>query len=139
MRRLDLSEYTVIAKALDPSTDKLAERTERYNVAVSVVNVLFAGGAEGRELLKRDAVAQKIEAATAEGSVLLEDAEFKLIETAFAAFKRFGRNEVELVKRVENAERVNLRDLKDNPPPSPAIQRARELIDAHADPPFPGE
>ena len=111
MRRLDLSPYTVTIKVQDPAAPgNIIDEPKPYDVKGSIVNVLFAGGAEGRVLLKKDAVAQKIEAA--DDTVLLEDAEFKLIEEAFQAWKRFGRNEVELVRRIEDAERVNLRDVK---------------------------
>lgn len=119
MRRLNLAPYTITVQQPSATVPGTTENVEKpYAVRESIVNVLFAGGHEGRALLKCDAVAQKIEAAD-EGSVLLEDAEFKLIETAFDAWKRFGRNEVELVRRVQDAERVNLRDVKVDPPEDP--------------------
>jgi len=43
----------------------------------------------------------------------LEDADFKLIKKGFEAFSGFGKNEVELCKRIASAEDVKVKEVKE--------------------------
>lgn len=67
-------------------------------------------GLSGRELLNRYYLSEKIESAG--NSVLLENSEYAIIESAFEKVKGFSQNDVELVKRVLEAEIVEIKEVE---------------------------
>jgi hypothetical protein len=103
MRKLNLTKYKVPAK-----TPTGEERQIDYDVKESLVELLFSPTMKlgGTQLLKSQQVAEKI--LDAEDSVLLEDEEYNLIQKSVENFQGFGRREVELVKRVLEAEKVDV-------------------------------
>jgi len=114
MRRIDLSQYTVSIQRPDPATGTVRTEDVRFDVGHSITTILFGQGVDGRELLKRDAIAKKIEAAGAE-DVLLEEEEYQTVLNAFRAWKTFSRHEVEMLRRIENAPQVNVAALARRP------------------------
>jgi len=102
MRKLDVRNYTV---------QDLEGKAQPYKVKESIVLVLLASGPvtthqlNMRELLDRAKIKDKIE--KAKDFVLLEDAEFAQLKDAFESYRGYGPFEVELCKRVENAEAVD--------------------------------
>lgn len=135
MRSLLLTNYPITIKRPDPKNPgAIVNTTADYDVRESLVAILFADGCTGREVLKRDAIATKIETEPTD-TVLLEDAEFAVIEKAFAAWTRFSRNESELIKRIDNAPTVNLRDLAAMPDVAALDVSEHRRLDAAGYPP----
>ena len=64
------------------------------------------------QLLKAAQVIEKIRAQEKKGFALLEDADFSIIKQGFDAFSGFGLNEVELCKRIANAEDIKVEEKK---------------------------
>jgi len=109
MRKLDLTKYDV------PKRNERGELDGSlpYEVKTSVIELLFtrSQGLGAIQLLERDELATKIHSHSG-NEILLEDAEFALVEGAIDAFKGFGKEDVEFVKRIKQAEKVDGRDLK---------------------------
>ena len=105
MRKVVLADYKV--KGRDLETGKVVDAP--YSVRESMISILFlpALQLQAKELLERDKLANKIND-TKDGFVLLEDAEFAKIETAVNTHKGFGKNDVEFVRRVLEAETVEV-------------------------------
>jgi hypothetical protein len=100
---IDVTDYPVVAQT--PEGEVVAP----YQVRASLINLLFSQQNLGAmEILERDDIARKIRDSVADesGILSLEDAEFKMLETATKAFKGFGKNDVELVRRVLNASKT---------------------------------
>ena len=105
MRKVVISDYKV--KARSQETGEVVEAP--YNVKESVISVLFLPSLQlqAKELLERDKLANKIND-TSDGFVLLEDAEFAKLEAAVNTHKGFSKNDVEFVRRVLEAETVEV-------------------------------
>lgn len=101
MRKINLTPYLV-------KVDETNQ--EPYNIKQSIINILFHPDLRlsAKELLDNDKVSQKVEAA--EGSVLLEDAEYEKVKKAFDTVKGFGVNDIELINRVFNAEKIEVKE-----------------------------
>lgn len=84
-----------------------------YEVKDSLIELLFARdlALTGVELVERDEIAQKI-AKCEDGYVLLEDAEWAKLNRATEVVKGLGRSDVELIKRIVNAEKVEVEEKK---------------------------
>jgi len=110
MKKINLKNYTVEGF----SEGKIVQIP--YDVKKSIENILLATGEVTSQrlpmsdLLRNARLAQKILAA--KDSILLEDSEFRLVESAFKAFKLFGKNEVELCKRIDEVETVEVKEKK---------------------------
>ena len=61
------------------------------------------------DILRISEVARKI-ADCSEDTILIEEHEYQMVKKGFDAFKGFGINEVELCKRIENAETVEVQE-----------------------------
>lgn len=108
MRRLNITPYKVAVP--DPSKPGTTVEVP-FDVKGSMITVLFGKGVEGRQLLKCAAIAKKIEGATG-ASVLMEEADYRILEAAFVAWPTFTRNEVELFSRVQDAPIVPVKEAK---------------------------
>lgn len=98
MRKISLENYSVdVNGQLTP-----------YDVPGTLITCLLHPSLQlaGRELLARNQIGTKIE--SADGFILLEDAEYAKLESAFETVTGFSRNDVELVDRVLNAETVEV-------------------------------
>jgi len=103
MKKICVEDYEVEVR-----TQNGVEKT-MYEVKTSIVNVLF--NPELRlssiDLLSQNKLAEKIlNHKTSE--ILLEDAEYNKIKQAFDTVKGFVKNDVELVRRVLEAEDVSV-------------------------------
>lgn len=100
MRKIDLRGYPV------DGTQEL------YAVKGSIVEALYAPALKlsARGILDNDRVAQKINAASDE--VLLEEADYEKVKAAFETITGYTRNDLELVKRILNAEKVEVEEKK---------------------------
>lgn len=104
MRKIDLSDYSAHVR------DEKGEWTDLpYEVKDSMVEILMARELQlsGRELLSRDDLARKIRNC-ANSNVLLEEEEWNKIVTAVETVKGLGRTDVEFVRRVLEAEKIEV-------------------------------
>ena len=110
MRKLNLKNYTVKLKVpdkLNPGQQINAELP--YHFKDSILNLLFVRELQlsGAELVKQNVLAMKLETCK-EDEILLEDEEYARIKRAIDTVKGFGRNDVELVRRIIEAEVVEV-------------------------------
>lgn len=106
MRKIAISDYKVKAK------NETGETIEApYNVKESLVSVLFQPELQlsATQLLEQNKLANKIND-TKDGFVLLEDADYDKLKLALDAVKGLTRNDVEFVKRILEAEQVNVKE-----------------------------
>ncbi len=111
MRKLNLKDYTVkmnVPDQMNPGKQINAEIP--YHFKDSILNLLFIPDLQlgGAELVKQNVLAMKLEQCK-EDEILLEDAEYNRIKLAVDTFKGFGRNDVELVTRINEAVEVELK------------------------------
>ena len=104
MRKLNLADYQVTGKAKS-AEGKIIDVTGPYKVKDSILNLMFARelGLSGAELVKQNILAVKIETCKTD-DILIEEDEYQRIKKAFDVFKGFGRNDVELVTRIQEAQ-----------------------------------
>lgn len=138
-KKIDLASYKVTVNAMSPLVNKIlatggvesclrdSERWGKdeldslltrgsivrdYDVKGSMINVLFTLRISGREAWeKRDPLAKKIK--IHDGEVLLEADEYAMLLKAFEGFQGAGRNEEELLKRIFEAEEVEMEEKKE--------------------------
>jgi len=111
MRKLSLKDYTVKVKVPDrmnPGQEIEAEFPYRFKD--SVLNLLFNPALQlnGAELVKQNVLAIKLEQCK-DDEILLENDEYARIKQAVDSFKGFGRNDVGLVTRINEAEVVEVK------------------------------
>ncbi len=112
MHKLNLANYTVKVKVPDAQNPgKLLDTVYPYGVKDSILNLLFTPDLQltGAELVKQNALALKLEEFKGD-VILLEDEEYIRIKRAVEAFKGFQRNDVQLVERINNAEKVEVEE-----------------------------
>ena len=110
MRKINLKDYTVTTKVPDRmKPGELVEAAFPYRVKDSILNLMFIRELQlsGAELVKQNVLAIKLEQCK-DDDILLEDAEYDRIRKAFDTFKGFSRNDVELVRRIHEAEVVEV-------------------------------
>ena len=93
-------------------TDYVFDGEHVFQVRPSVVAVLFnEAKLDGREVIRRDELARKIETHT-DDEILLEEAEWGKIVSGLNAtdLKPFGRSVVEFVRRVLDAPSVTVQE-----------------------------
>ena len=116
MKRINLANYAVKTRIpnIDPDGPPLLESTGEYAMKDSVLNLLFVPSLQltGAELVKQNVLAAKIEDCKEE-SILLEDGEWERLNTAVNTHKGFGRNDVEFVRRILEAESVVVEEVKE--------------------------
>ena len=78
-----------------------------FNVKDNIAEIIFSIKHGGREFLKDCALAHKIEECE-EDFILLEDAEYKKIVTAVDKWNNWQKNHEEFVKRIYEAEDVEV-------------------------------
>jgi len=112
LRKIDLTPYTVEMRDQDGNIVAIP-----YNIRESIESVMTATGnittqrLSMNELLRNYEIAQKIRNAK-ENYVLLEENEYQRVLKSFQAFRGFSRNEVEMCKRIKNAETVEVTEKK---------------------------
>lgn len=84
---------------------------QEYAVKDSMINILFTLRVPAREAYeKRDPLAKKL--SLYDDEVLLQTEEYTMLLKAFEQFQGAGRNEAELLKRVFEAEEVEVEEKK---------------------------
>lgn len=112
VKKINIKPYTVEL----PTPE--GKRPIPYDVVTSIENVVLASGQmtsqqlSMAEVLRRDRIMSKIRGQEKKGFALLEDADFSVIQEGFKAFKGFGLNEVELCKRIDQAEDITVKEVK---------------------------
>lgn len=104
MRQIDLSNYLVRVR------DEKGEWTKLpYEVKDSMTEMLFARDLQlsGPELLTRDDLVRKINGCT-DSKVLLEEEEWNKCVRAAETIKGLGRTDVELIRRILKAPKVEV-------------------------------
>ncbi len=114
MRKLNLKNYTVKRKV--PDNMNLGEEIEcelPFFVKTSILNVMFIPELllSNADLVRENILAMKLEQCQ-EDEILLEDEEYERLKRAFDAFKGFNRDAVELVTRINEAEKVEVEPKK---------------------------
>lgn len=112
MRKINIKPYKV--QALDRDKDnRLVPRTVDYTMKASMEGMLFHPDLklDGREVLRRDRIAEKIEKCTKD-VILLEEDEWLKLKNAVETLKGFGRHDVEFVRRILTAEKVEVKEKK---------------------------
>jgi len=102
MRKINLLDYEIQTPA----------GVKNYQVKDSIVLLLFNADLklDAVQLLKTNELALKI--SSAESELLLEESEYSILANAINRFKGYTQNEVELVKRILNAEQVEVQEVK---------------------------
>ncbi|MDD2777727.1 MAG: hypothetical protein PHI16_02365 [Methanocellales archaeon] len=105
MRKLDLSKYKISIRDNDGNM-----KVVDYFFKESVVEIMFHPDLKlsGRELLQNDIVAEKIE--KSDNEVLLEEDEYYKVKNAIDTYKGFSRNEVEMIKRINNCPKIEVKE-----------------------------
>ena len=110
MKKINIKAYKVEA-----ITDK-GSQSMPYSVVYSIENVMLANGPMTSQklnmlgTLRNSRIAEKIKGAEEKGYILLEESEFIEVKKSFEAFSGFGKNEVELCKRIMEAETVEVEE-----------------------------
>ena len=114
MRKLNLAPYTTRAGIDEKGQEVLLP----YDVKRSIEAIMMASGAATTqqltmsELLRRADTARKI-ADCPDDTILIEENEYQYVKAGFDAFKGFSANEVELCRRIEDAETVEVTEKED--------------------------
>ena len=108
MRKLNLEDYMVTGKVRGGDGNPV-DVTAPYHVKDSILNLMFIRDLQlsGAELVKQNVLAMKLEQCK-DSEILLEDEEYQRIKKAIDTFRGFSRNDVELVRRVNEAEKVEV-------------------------------
>ena len=107
MRKLYVTQYMVRVLQRDGKYNEFP-----YNVKDSLVQLMFHPETKlgGAELLKQNIVAEKIMKAGID--VLLEEEEYIRVKRAIDSFKGFTKSEVELVRRVTECPKIEVKEEK---------------------------
>lgn len=95
MRNLNLTNYVVQVSAADG--EGTVDRP--FAVCSSLITLIFSIGSTALEVLRRDDLARKLEAA--DTSIWLEEEEFALLEKAIDQHESFDRFAVPLIRRIK--------------------------------------
>ena len=110
MRKLNLAPY-LVRGGVNPATGE--DVFQQYNVKRTIGTIMMASGEATTqrlsmgELLKRYDVARKI-ADCENDSIIIEEAEYALVRAGFEAFRGYSQNEVELCRRINEADEVEV-------------------------------
>ncbi len=104
MRQLNLTNYTERVRDEKGDWKELP-----YEVKDSMIELLFARDLQlsGPDILERDDLARKIRDC-ADGSILLEEEEWNKLVQSVNTIRGLGRTDVELVRRILKAEKVEV-------------------------------
>ena len=105
MRKLELKQYEVKLRNTQGELETLP-----YDFKDAIINLMFHPDLKlsGTKLLETNIVAEKIMEADKE--IMLEEAEYNKVKNAIDSFKGFTKNEVELVKRVLECPKIDVKE-----------------------------
>ena len=110
MRKIDVANYMVKVPAADGNF-----APKPYNVKESMVSCLLHPVLKlnGRELLLRGKLATRIEEAEiikGNGHILVEEEDYRKLRQAFETIEGFTKSDMELVRRVLEAEEIEVKE-----------------------------
>ena len=110
MRKIDVGNYMVQMRNAEGNPEP-----KPYTVKDSMVNCLLHPSLQltGRELLLRDKLATRIEETEivkGVGHILIEEEDYRKLRQAFEKIEGFTKNDVELVRRVLEAEEIDVKE-----------------------------
>jgi len=107
MRKLELKHYEVTFRNVQGKLETIP-----YDFKDAIINLMFHPDLRlsGTELLKTNMLAEKIMETDEE--IILEEEEYSKVKHAIDSFKGFGKNEVELVKRVLECPKIDVKEKK---------------------------
>lgn len=102
MKKINLTPFNVTIRIPDGTTKELP-----YGLRESMVEILFQPilKLNNYNLIKQEDLARKIIAAGNE--LILDDEEYARLKVALEKIEGWGKNDVEMVKRIMNAESVS--------------------------------
>jgi len=105
MRKLELKHYEVKIRNIEGKLE-----THPYDFRDAIINLMFHPNLKlsGKAILETNILAEKIMEANEE--IILEEAEYNRIKNAVDSFKGFTRTEVELVKRVLECPKIDIKE-----------------------------
>ena len=105
MRKLNLENYEFSFRNAQGELE-----TQLYDFKDAIINLMFHPDLKlsRSENLKADILAEKIMEADKE--IILEEEEYNRIFQAVDSFNGFGKNEVELVKRVTECPKIDIKE-----------------------------
>ena len=110
MRKIELQSYMVQMRNAEGNLEP-----KPYNVKESMISCLLHPVLKltGRELLLRNKLATQIEEAEikeGKGSILVEEADYRKLRQAFETIEGFTKSDMELVRRVLEAEEIEVKE-----------------------------
>lgn len=106
MRKIELQNYLVTLTRENGEVE-----SKPYNVKDSIISCFLHPALKltGRELLLRGKLTKQIEEAN--GSILVEEENYRKLRQAFERIEGFTRNDMELVRRVLEAEEIEVGEI----------------------------
>ena len=107
MRKIELQNYLVKLTRENGEVE-----SKPYNVKESIISCFLHPALKltGRELLLRGKLTKQIEEAN--GSILIEEENYRKLKQAFERIEGFTRNDMELVRRVLEAEEIEVKEIE---------------------------
>lgn len=110
MRKIELQNYMVNMRNLEGEMEP-----KPYNVKDSMISCLLHPALKltGRELLLRGKLATRIEEAEiveGNGHILVEEEDYRKLRQAFETIEGFTKSDMELVRRVLEAEEIEVKE-----------------------------
>lgn len=105
-RKISLKNYNITIKSPNSEPKEIP-----YDVKESLIEILFNPELKltARQLLKANDLASKIEKAS--GSILLNEVEYEKLKHALETVRGLTKNEIVLVKRIFQAEEVDVEEV----------------------------
>jgi len=107
MRKLNLENYEITFRNIQGELE-----TAPYAFKDAIINLMFHPDLRlsGTKLLEANILAEKI--IKTDKEIILEEEEYNKVQNAVDSFKGFTRNEVELVKRVSECPKIDVKEKK---------------------------
>lgn len=107
VKRIELDNYEIEMQTPDGSLVKVP-----YDVKKSIGDIILAPQLKlnGSALLKNYSIAEKF-FKSKESYILLEFSDYSVIRNAIESLEIFGKNEVELIKRILEAKEVEVKEV----------------------------
>jgi len=120
MRKIELQNYQVKLTMANGEVE-----SKPYNVKESVISCFLHPALKltGRELLLRGKLTKQIE--EADGSILIEEENYRKLKQAFERIEGFTRNDMELVRRVLEAEEIEVEEKANDPKQKKSVKGRR--------------
>jgi hypothetical protein len=126
MRKIDVGNYMVQMRNVNGDLEP-----KPYNVKDTMVNCLLHPSLQltGRELLLRDKLSTQIEETEivkGVGHILIEEEDYRKLRQAFEKIEGFTKNDMELVRRILEAEEIDVKEANQKGEKKKAVKGRRE-------------